>query len=241
MLCTPNTNFGMPFFRSVEPAARNLRPLAGHRLATPPLLSPSRSDAPSRPARMIGRTSPLLAGVAVLAVAGALSAGMGSSDHPSPANHAARSVSAAVGPNSAPAPGLDALLHPVAYVLPMKAPAAALPAAKTATHHVPSVHARPNATHGAAVVSHRESVNVKAIANDLRRLRACESGGNYHEASGNGYYGAYQFDLSTWHGLGLSGNPSNASHQLQDVAVMRLESRKGWGPWPVCSYVAGLR
>jgi uncharacterized protein YabE (DUF348 family) len=32
----------------------------------------------------------------------------------------------------------------------------------------------------------------------LRKLRQCESGGNYRTNTGNGYYGAYQFSLETW-------------------------------------------
>ena len=44
-----------------------------------------------------------------------------------------------------------------------------------------------------------------ATANDFKRLRMCESGGNYSINTGNGYYGAYQFDLRTWRGLGLLG------------------------------------
>jgi LysM repeat protein len=32
----------------------------------------------------------------------------------------------------------------------------------------------------------------------LKELRDCESGGNYAEDTGNGFYGAYQFTQSTW-------------------------------------------
>ena len=66
-------------------------------------------------------------------------------------------------------------------------------------------------------------------------LRRCESGGDYRENTGNGYYGAYQFSLSTWRGLGLPGLPSQASPTVQDQAAQRLEARSGWGQWPVCS------
>jgi len=38
----------------------------------------------------------------------------------------------------------------------------------------------------------------------LLELRDCESGGNYADDTGNGYYGAYQFSLGTWERLGLS-------------------------------------
>jgi hypothetical protein len=66
-------------------------------------------------------------------------------------------------------------------------------------------------------------------------LRQCESGGNYKDDTGNGYYGAYQFALGTWHGLGFSGLPSSASPAVQDEAAQKLQARSGWGQWPACS------
>ena len=79
-----------------------------------------------------------------------------------------------------------------------------------------------------------------ATSDDFQRLRNCESGGNYHANTGNGYYGAYQFSLSTWHGLGYSGKPSDASPATQDAAARKLQSRSGWGQWPACSRKLGL-
>ncbi|MDX3189787.1 transglycosylase family protein, partial [Streptomyces sp. MN03-5084-2B] len=34
------------------------------------------------------------------------------------------------------------------------------------------------------------------------KLRMCESSGRYATNTGNGYYGAYQFDLPTWRSVG---------------------------------------
>jgi resuscitation-promoting factor RpfA len=68
----------------------------------------------------------------------------------------------------------------------------------------------------------------------------CESGGNYHADTGNGFYGAYQFDLGTWHGLGYSGRPSDAASSTQDAAARQLQSERGWSPWPACSHRLGL-
>jgi hypothetical protein len=73
------------------------------------------------------------------------------------------------------------------------------------------------------------------------QLRSCESGGNYRDDTGNGYYGAYQFALSTWRGLRLGGLPSSASPQIQDAAAVRLQKLDGWQPWPKCSWALGLR
>ncbi len=79
-----------------------------------------------------------------------------------------------------------------------------------------------------------------ATANDFARLRQCESGGNYAINTGNGYYGAYQFDLRTWHGLGYGGKPSDASPGTQDAAARQLQAARGWQPWPACARKLGL-
>lgn len=79
-----------------------------------------------------------------------------------------------------------------------------------------------------------------ASSDDFAQLRACESGGNYAINTGNGYYGAYQFDIGTWRGLGNSGLPSQASPATQDSAAAQLQSARGWTPWPGCSNKLGL-
>jgi hypothetical protein len=72
-------------------------------------------------------------------------------------------------------------------------------------------------------------------------LRRCESGGDYGADTGNGYYGAYQFSLPTWHWLGYSGFPDQASPSAQDAAAVRLEALRGWSQWPTCARALGLR
>jgi hypothetical protein len=79
-----------------------------------------------------------------------------------------------------------------------------------------------------------------ATATDFARLRQCESSGNYADNTGNGYYGAYQFDLRTWSGLGYTGLPSAAPPAVQDLAAERLQAARGWEPWPACSAKLGL-
>ncbi|MGD0594263.1 MAG: transglycosylase family protein [Acidimicrobiales bacterium] len=71
-------------------------------------------------------------------------------------------------------------------------------------------------------------------------LRLCESGDNYGADTGNGYYGAYQFSLATWYGLGFSGLPSDAPPATQDLAAQELEAEAGWGQWPGCAAELGL-
>ena len=79
-----------------------------------------------------------------------------------------------------------------------------------------------------------------SLASDLTKIRDCESGGNYSDNTGNGYYGAYQFSESTWLGLGFPGYPYQAPPSVQDQAAALLASRSGWGQWPACALLAGL-
>lgn len=68
----------------------------------------------------------------------------------------------------------------------------------------------------------------------LASTRQCESGGNYSTNTGNGFYGAYQFTLSTWASVGGQGNPAYASPLEQDYRAVILLRRSGAGQWPVC-------
>jgi LysM repeat protein len=70
----------------------------------------------------------------------------------------------------------------------------------------------------------------------LARVRMRESGGNYADNTGNGYYGAYQFSLGTWRGVGGSGLPSNASPAEQDMRAQMLYNERGCSPWPNTCY-----
>jgi hypothetical protein len=62
----------------------------------------------------------------------------------------------------------------------------------------------------------------------------CESGGNYSTDTGNGYYGAYQFDQSTWDAYAPSGyagtNPADAPPSVQDQAAASVP----YDAWPNC-------
>jgi muramidase (phage lysozyme) len=71
-------------------------------------------------------------------------------------------------------------------------------------------------------------------------IRQHESGDNYSENTGNGYYGAYQDLLSTWEAYGGSGLPSNASPAEQDAINYQIYLSGGWGEWPVSSRLCGV-
>jgi hypothetical protein len=66
------------------------------------------------------------------------------------------------------------------------------------------------------------------------RLRFCESGGVYTTNTGNGFYGAYQFDLQTWQSMGGRGLPSAAPYWEQDIRAKALYWARGDQPWPIC-------
>ena len=73
------------------------------------------------------------------------------------------------------------------------------------------------------------------------RLAQCESGGNWHINTGNGYYGGLQFSLGTWHAYGGSGLPSQHSREDQIAVATRLrDASGGYGPWPACAARLGL-
>jgi resuscitation-promoting factor RpfA len=71
----------------------------------------------------------------------------------------------------------------------------------------------------------------------LASTRACETRGQpapYRTNTGNGYFGAYQFDLPTWASVGGRGYPHLAPPLEQDYRAVRLLHLQGAGAWPVC-------
>ena len=73
------------------------------------------------------------------------------------------------------------------------------------------------------------------------RLADCESGGNWHINTGNGYYGGLQFSASTWRGYGGTGLPHQHSRETQIAVATRLRNAQGgYGAWPACAAKLGL-
>ena len=68
-------------------------------------------------------------------------------------------------------------------------------------------------------------------------LAHCESGGNPRAVNSAGYYGLYQFALSTWYSVGGQGNPIDATSQEQTYRAQILYQRAGSSPWPTCGYL----
>ena len=83
----------------------------------------------------------------------------------------------------------------------------------------------------------RQTANYAAGSPGLMaRVRQRESGGNYAEITGNGFYGAYQFTIGTWESVGGTGLPSNASPAEQDMRAQILYNERGCSPWPNTCY-----
>jgi uncharacterized protein YabE (DUF348 family) len=77
------------------------------------------------------------------------------------------------------------------------------------------------------------------FAGALARLRSCE--GSYTSNTGNGYYGAYQYDIQTWGNYMGYPNAAVAPPAVQDQKVWVTYQRRGWSPWPSCSKSQGLQ
>ncbi|WP_022868687.1 resuscitation-promoting factor [Schaalia vaccimaxillae] len=98
-----------------------------------------------------------------------------------------------------------------------------------------------SSTSSSASSSSSAASGSSAVSGDVwAALAQCESGGNPATNTGNGYYGMYQFSLSTWQAMGGSGLPSNASAAEQTARAQALQARAGWGQWPGCASRLGL-
>ena len=66
------------------------------------------------------------------------------------------------------------------------------------------------------------------------RIAQCESGGNWHINTGNGYYGGLQFAQSTWlanGGADFAARADLASREQQITVANRLYAKSGLQPW----------
>lgn len=72
---------------------------------------------------------------------------------------------------------------------------------------------------------------------DWNSIAACESGGNWHINSGNGYFGGTQTSQSTWVAYGGTAYAPRAdlATQAQQIAVNeKILTGQGIGAWPTC-------
>ncbi|MGW5659332.1 transglycosylase family protein [Streptomyces sp. NPDC003758] len=76
-----------------------------------------------------------------------------------------------------------------------------------------------------------------ATAAQWDAVAQCESGGNWHINTGNGFYGGLQFTNSTWAAYGGTAYASRAdlATEGQQIAVAeKVLAGQGKGAWPVC-------
>ncbi|NMO89003.1 transglycosylase family protein [Actinomycetospora sp. TBRC 11914] len=73
-----------------------------------------------------------------------------------------------------------------------------------------------------------------ASATDWDAVAQCESSGNWHTQTGNGFGGGLQFTDSTWHAYGGKGNPEHASRSQQIQVAEKVKAGQGMKAWPVC-------
>jgi uncharacterized protein YabE (DUF348 family) len=94
----------------------------------------------------------------------------------------------------------------------------------------PPAVSTPPANTGATPPANTSGRNWDAVA-------ACESGGNWHINTGNGFYGGLQFDYGTWLGAGggaYAGRADLASREQQIAVANKIADARGSSPWPVC-------
>ncbi|MFC1430442.1 transglycosylase family protein [Streptacidiphilus sp. N1-3] len=75
------------------------------------------------------------------------------------------------------------------------------------------------------------------------KVAACESSGDWHVNTGNGYYGGLQFSASTWAAYGgthYADTADRATQAEQITIAQKVLKGQGAGAWPVCSVRAGL-
>ncbi len=132
-----------------------------------------------------------------------------------------------VDPPSTTTPATDASMRSLSAAIATRWEA--MSTTTTTTHHHPR-RTRPTAPR-----------RVAASGDHFDALAQCESGGDPTTNTGNGFYGAFQFTLSTWHSIGRTGNPTDYSYGEQKAAAIDLQARSGWGQWPACSRRLGYR
>jgi uncharacterized protein YabE (DUF348 family) len=110
----------------------------------------------------------------------------------------------------------------------------------TRTDGVETAREKLNTTVGRQPVDELVTVGTKPRPSDglnWTALAKCESGGNPKAVNPAGYYGLYQFSLSTWASVGGSGNPINASPAEQTARAQTLFARGGARQWGCGSHL----
>jgi membrane protein involved in colicin uptake len=115
--------------------------------------------------------------------------------------------------------------------------------AKIAAEKIAAEHEQARLAAEQVKVAHTASVTVTASAvmgsntgDIFYKIRMRESGNNYATNTGNGYYGAYQYDLGTWANYGGYSRPDLAPPDVQDAKAHETYAARGCSPWPNTCY-----
>jgi len=110
--------------------------------------------------------------------------------------------------------------------------------------HLSMTHARRTALRAGTVAVGATAIGIGLLAgpaaaaeHDWTGVAQCESSGNWHINTGNGYYGGLQFSSATWlgHGGGEFASRADLASPAQQIAVAeRVLLTQGVGAWPVC-------
>ena len=165
----------------------------------------------------------------------------GTTTPPRASGHANRAT-----PRPTPAPSLKTL---VPTPTPSKTSPRVTPTNRTTRANPPkptqtTSSPRPSATRTTAPAPTRSNgISTSPDAFPWKQLAACESGGDWHINTGNGYYGGLQFTIQTWLAFGGGDYASRAdlaSPQQQVLVAIKTQAAQGWGAWPSCSERIGL-
>ncbi|MCP3821970.1 LysM peptidoglycan-binding domain-containing protein [Streptomyces sp. A3M-1-3] len=133
-------------------------------------------------------------------------------------------------------------LWPVAL---LTAVLAAVPAAVPLSARAAPPPPAPGPTESGSVPSASASTSTCAATGwPWNCLAACESGGNWHINTGNGFYGGLQFWQPTWEeygGLAYAARADLATREEQIKVAEEVLRTQGFKAWPVCSVRYGLK
>jgi len=104
----------------------------------------------------------------------------------------------------------------------------------------PGAPASAPAAPGAAVTSPAPlpSGTLAAPAEPWDTIARCETGGDWHADTGNGYHGGLQLSPRTWSAYGggqLAPQADDASREQQILVGDRVRAEQGWQAWSNCA------
>jgi hypothetical protein len=103
---------------------------------------------------------------------------------------------------------------------------------------IPPPPAPPAAPASAPAAPGTGPVPLAASAEPWDRIARCETGGDWHADTGNGYQGGLQLSPRTWtaHGGGqFAPQADEASREQQILVGDRVRAEQGWEAWSGCA------